>query len=130
MPLSRVQTLLASACLLGALANPVSAQSFPGTTAGGPTWNRPIGGTPPIVLSGIGTAVPYDLFSFYVSAAGTYSFVSTANWDNYTFLYRDSFSPTDQFTNVLIGNDDNPSVGSSGFNFDLQTGVNYFLVVT
>lgn len=98
-----------------------------------PTWNRPVanGNLPPVSPpSGVGTAVRYDVQSFFVSAAGSYTFQSTANYDNYTFLYQDSFNPLSQFTNVLIGNDDNPNVGLSGFTTNLVTGKNYFLVTT
>ncbi len=108
--------------------------TYTGTTAGGPTWNRPIEGNPPTVLSIVGTAVPYSVQQFSVSLAGLYNFQSTAtnppNWDNYTFLYQNSFNPMSQFTNVLIGDDDNPSIGLSGFSFNLVAGTNYLFVTT
>ncbi len=104
-----------------------------------PTWNRPVanGNLPPVSPpSGVGTAVHYDVQPFFVSAAGSYTFFSTgtnpAGWDNYTFLYQDSFNPLSQFTNVLIGNDDGPNfiIGESGFTINLVTGKNYFFVTT
>lgn len=109
--------------------------SYSGTTAGGPTWNRPIAGNPPVPpISGVGTAVRYDVYAFSVDTDGVYSFSSTAtspaNWDNYTFLYEINFNPANPFANVLIGNDDNPNVGLSGFSKALTTGLNYYLITT
>jgi hypothetical protein len=109
--------------------------TYTGTTNGGPTWNRPLGGNPPTVLSGVGTATPYNVFGFTVNATGLYDFLSNATdplgWDNYLFLYSNSFNPVDQFTNVIVGNDDFPSIGASGFNgVNLTTGINYFLVTS
>lgn len=108
--------------------------SFNDTTAGGPTWNRPIAGNPPVVASGVGTNTPYDVNGFSVDQSGSYTFQSTAtnpvNWDNYSFLYQFAFDQTQQFLNVLIGNDDNPSIGLSGFTYSLVAGVNYYLVQT
>jgi hypothetical protein len=109
--------------------------SFSGTTAGGPTWNRPIAGTPPTTLSGLATDVPYQVTEFQVSASGLYNFLNLAtnplNWDNYTFLYQGSFNPSAPLANVLIGNDDFPGIGQSGFNNVLLTaGQTYFFVTT
>nr|WP_248595255.1 PEP-CTERM sorting domain-containing protein [Candidatus Accumulibacter phosphatis] len=108
--------------------------SFNDTTAGAPTWNRPIAGNPPTVLSGVGTNTPYDVNGFFVDQSGSYTFQSTATnplgWDNYSFLYQLAFDQTQQLLNVLIGNDDNPSIGLAGFTYSLVAGVNYFLVQT
>jgi len=108
--------------------------TYTGTTAGEPTWNRPVAATPPTSLSSTGTAVPYSAQEFSVDAAGSYTFLSTAtsprNWDNYTLLYQTSFNPASPLTNALTGNDDDPSVGLSGFSFPLSAGVNYFFVTT
>ncbi len=70
-----------------------------------------------------------------MDTAGSYDFLSDAvdpvNWDNYLFLYLNSFDPLDQFANVIIGNDDLPSIGLSGFNgVNLSTGTTYVLVTT
>ena len=72
------------------------------------------------------------MISFTVSASGHYSFQETAtgNWDNYTFLYSTSFDQTDQLTNGVAGNDDNPSIGSSGFTAHLSSAVQYYFVST
>ena len=123
--------------LLSALIFTAQAQAIVvlGTTVGAATWTRPVAGNPPTPpLSGIGVGVNYTVTPFTVSAAGSYLFQSTAtspvNWDNYTFLYQTSFNPASQFTNVLIGNDDNPSIGLSGFSYALNTGTTYFLITT
>lgn len=116
------------------LAASAHAQVFTGTTLGGPTWNRPLAGTPPTGLSAVGTNTPYNVLQFSVNLSGSYSFLDTAtnpaNWDNFTFLYQTSFSSINQLTNVLIGNDDNPSIGLSGFSYNLSAGVNYFFITT
>jgi len=131
----------ALALLLLITALPVSTVSadtitYTGTTTGGPTWNRPVanGGSAPVSLSGLATAVPYSVQSFTVSMAGLYSLQSTAvpssGWDNYTFLYLNGFNPASPLTNILIGNDDNLTIGLSGFSLNLLAGTTYFFVTT
>jgi hypothetical protein len=126
----RVSLLLS---LLAVCGN-ASTLSYIDTTAGGPIFNRPIAGTPPNSLSGVGTAVPYNVLAFIVDQAGTYTIQSTAtnpaNWDNYTFLYATAFDPANPLVNALTGNDDNPTIGLSGFSFGLNVGTTYFLVTT
>ncbi|MDQ6651285.1 MAG: PEP-CTERM sorting domain-containing protein [Acidobacteriota bacterium] len=110
--------------------------TFTGTTAGGPTWHRPVanGNNPPTSLSGVGTAVPFSVTQLTVGTSGTYTFqctaTSPAGWDNYTFMYQNSFDSASPLTNVLIGNDDNPTVGLSGFSLNLNAGTTYFFIVT
>jgi len=105
-----------------------------GTTLGGPTWTRPQAGTPPTSISGVGIGVNYSVTPFFVSAAGSYIFQSTATtpagWDNFTFLYLNTFNPLSQFTNVLVGNDDNPSIGLSGFTRALTADTQYQFITT
>ena len=117
------------------LAPTAQAVNFSGNTTGEPTWNRPLSGNPPTSLSGVGTAVPYESQPFYVTANGAYDFLITgtspANWDTYAFLYVSNFDPTSQFTNVIIGNDDFPSIGQSGFNgVGLTANTQYFFVTS
>nr|WP_328831484.1 PEPxxWA-CTERM sorting domain-containing protein [Thermaurantiacus tibetensis] len=85
-------------------------------------------------LSGVGTNVPYEVTEFTVTADGLYPFVNLGinpvNWDNYLHLYRDSFNPLAQFTNLLAGNDDLGFIGRSGFDFGLLAGVTYFAVTS
>jgi hypothetical protein len=119
-------SLLATPALAGDI-------SVNGDTTGGPLWNRPLGGNPPTPpLSAVGTAVPYEVWEFSVTADGVYDFLSVADggWDNYLFLYTGSFDPTDQFANVLIGNDDFPTIGVSGFAYALTAGTTYLTVNT
>jgi hypothetical protein len=92
-----------------------------GDTTGQPTWNRPIAGVPPTSLSGVGTAVRYDVLSFNVDIAGSYLFNGTSTYDNYGFLYQGAFDPAAQFTNVIIGNDDDGSSLDYGFTTTLNT---------
>jgi len=132
--LFKAAALVASA--LAATIASASVLTIDDTTAGNPTWNRPVvvnNVQPPSSLSGTGTAVAYDVAHFQVSGTGTYSFLNTAvgGWDNYIFVYGSSFNPLAQLTNLLIGNDDFPTIGVSGYNNLLLTkGVDYYLVTT
>lgn len=135
--LLRVVGLAMVLLVLSATAALADTVTFTGTTAGGPTWNRPVanGNNPPTPPpSGVGTNVPYSITQLSVSLTGTYTFQCTATnpagWDNYTFMYANSFNPASQFTNVLIGNDDNPTIGLSGFSLNLNAGTTYFFIVT
>ncbi|MEP0914727.1 PTPA-CTERM sorting domain-containing protein [Leptolyngbya sp. GB1-A1] len=132
-------TVASAACVALGTAAPSLAGSltFSGTTAGQPTWNRPVqnGSNAPTALSAIGTNVPFSTFGFTVDTTGLYNFLSVgtdpAGWDNYTFLYQGDFNPTQPLTNVLRGNDDFPGIGVSGFNdVSLVSGLNYFLITT
>ena len=128
------RSLLALVAFLVLVANAVAdTVIYTGTTAGGPIWNRPQSGNPPTALSAVGTAVPWSSQAFTVNLAGSYVFQSTATtvgFDNFSFLYFTSFNPATPFTNVLIGNDDNPVIGLSGFTFNLTAGTNYIFVIT
>ncbi|MES2754802.1 MAG: PEPxxWA-CTERM sorting domain-containing protein [Pseudomonadota bacterium] len=117
--------LLSLTCL-----SPASAQTFTGNTAGQPTYQRTLGGTPPTGLSGIGTAVPYQTFGFTTSVSGSYAFEVTAGYDNFLSLYQNAFNPANALSNVLVSNDDNPTIGLSGFTRNLTNGTQYFLVST
>ena len=108
----------------------------PLTTAGRPAWSRPDanGTAAPTTLSSTATAVPYDVYHFTVGTTGTYTVtctgVSPANWNTYLLLYSGAFSAQSPLTGVVIGNDDFPNVGVSGFSTALQSGTDYFLVTT
>ena len=111
--------------------------TFADTTVAGPLWNRPIqnGIFVPVSLSLVGTNVAYDVTHFQVDTTGVYDILVTAtapaNWDNYTFLYKGAFDPTQPLVNVMIGNDNFATIGLSGFNgLGLSTGTDYFLVET
>ena len=102
-----------------------------GNTTGAPTYNRAFANFSG--LSPSGTGVNYRTTTFTVSANGAYDFLSTATgaWDNFLFLYTPSFNPATPLVNGVIGNDDFPTIGLSGFNaVPLTTGTNYVLVTT
>lgn len=129
--------MLLAAFAIFSVTGTASAQvlTYSATTLGGPIWNRPVEGSPPVApLSGVGTATPLHSQPFYVTVAGDYTFQSTAtspvNWDNYTFLYSPAFNPATPFVNVLIGNDDNITIGLSGFTFTLTANTQYFFINT
>jgi hypothetical protein len=127
---------------------------FTGSTSNAPTYNRLCVGTSacgavnpsfgfPAALSGVGTAVRYAVTEFTVAQQGVYSFFSAStDWDNYTFLYRNSFTPSDPFSNLVIGNDDLTGVNiggtgpfmntnnHSGFTTTLQAATPYLFVNT
>jgi len=119
---------------MGAIRAPQVVSNFSGTTIGGPVWNRPQEGLPPTPpLSGTGTAVPYSVTPFTVSATGSYIITSTqatAGYDTFIFLYQNSFDASDQFTNVLAGDDDFVFLVSSQITFTLNAGTTYYLVNT
>jgi hypothetical protein len=102
--------------------------NYSGNTTGAPTFDR--GG-------GSNSVFPYDVFSFNVDVGGSYSFNSNTSfpYDNYGFLYQNSFNPTTPFnTNYITSNDDSSNIvgnyGGYGFSTSLNAGTNYFLVST
>ena len=105
---------------------------FTGTTLGGPTFTRAVADFS--VLSAFGVGVRYQVTPFTVTAAGSYVFQNTAlvpiNWDNFTFVYKTAFNAASPLINGVAGNDDNPTIGLSGFTTALLTGVDYFYVTT
>lgn len=111
---------------------PALAQTIVGNTTGAPTYNRALQGFGG--LSAVGTATHYQVIAFTVSITGSYTWQNTAtspaNWDNFTFIYQNSFNPAAALVNGVASNDDNPSVGLSGFTVALTAGTNYFYVVT
>lgn len=111
-----------------AFALPAHAVTFAGDTSGGPVWNRPVATFSG--LSAFGAGVRYEVTPFTVTASGSYVFQNTASWDNFTFLYADAFDPATPLVNGLVGNDDNPGIGLSGFTTALTAGTAYFYVVT
>ena len=112
----------------------VLAYDFSGTTLGEPTWNRPLEDLS--ALSSAGTNVSYSVFNFTVSASGNYDFLSTGNnpsgWDNFTFLYKDSFNSSTPLINALYGNDDYlGTTGISGIDqVPLTANTQYYYVTT
>lgn len=103
--------------------------TYTGDTTGAPTFNRPLGDLSG--LSFVGSAVNYDAFEFSVSAAGNYTFLTTADFDSFLILYSPSFDPSNSLSNALVANDDLlPGFTTSGFVYTLNTGTSYVLVNT
>lgn len=124
-----MKTILAIAGL--ALATtPALGQTFFGDTTGKPTYNRALQGFGG--LSAVGTATHYEVLAFTVTVTGSYTWQNTATglWDNFTFIYQNSFNPANALANGVASNDDNPSIGLSGFTVALTAGTSYFYVVT
>jgi hypothetical protein len=124
--------LLAATTALAPLA---SAAVITSTTVGAPTWNRPLIGSPPTTLSGVGTATPFEAQAFTVSASGGYDVLveglAPTNWDTYLHIYGTGFNALTPLTNVLFGNDDFPGIGRSGVNgFSMTAGTQYFAVIS
>lgn len=113
---------------------PAAAQTFQiisGDTSASPTFNRALEDFSD--LSGVGTAVHYDTFTFLVSVTGDYIFNTTAAFDSFVFLYEGSFDPLDATSNGVIGNDDiifGSSFFASGFEVALTAGTSYVYVTT
>ncbi len=134
----RFEKKLLAAAAAFACAASAQAVVISGDTTGGPTFNRALQGTPPTGLSFVGTDVAYTELSFTVSASGSYTFqndstlanTGSTTWDNFTFLYQGSFSPGAALTNVLVGNDDNLTIGLSGFSIALTAGTTYVYITT
>ncbi len=127
---------IVSAALVAGLSTTAHAIDYVGTTVGAPKWNRPVqdGNNVPTILSLMATATPFSVQPFFVGTAASYSLLSTSNvpsgWDNYTFLYENGFDSTSPLVNVLIGADDTPTVGLSGFTKALTSGKQYYFVTT
>lgn len=122
---------LAFAALLGVSgAAQAATYNYTGNTTGAPTYNRAFSDFSGLSLSG--SSVNYQTLEFTVTATGSYDFVSTATggWDNFLFLYGPSFNPATPLVNGLIGNDDFPGIGTSGFSFSLTAGSSYIVVTT
>ncbi len=127
------------AALLG-LAQTASAGSAPfagNLGANDPTFNRPLQGNPPTGLSGVGTAVRYDLLPFYVTAPDTYlmqtlsaSLSPGSADDTFIVLYQNSFNSASPLVNALRADDDNGPGGLSLMSYALSPSVQYYLVVT
>ena len=128
-----VQSLIKAAAL--ATLACAASLSFAGTltvngdTTGDPTWNRTVSGPSPMTLSGVGTAVRYEVTLFHVNADGAYTLNNSSAYDNFLHLYHTAFSPTSQFVNVIAADDDSgPGANAQLTTIDLMEGVDYFAV--
>lgn len=134
-----LRACFAAVCLAAlsqaALAAPVL---FSGSlSAADPTYNRTLSGNSPTSLSGVGTAVSYDVYAFSVTAAGSYvmetlsaAFTPSTPEDTFITLYQSAFNPANPLANVLQADDDSGPGGLSTITRALSSGVDYFLVVT
>jgi len=122
-------TAIAAACALAAPAQ-AAIFTFTGNNTGGPTFNRPLEDLSG--LSAVGDAVHYSTFVFRVSITGTYTVLTTGEFDTFLTLYQNSFAPASPLVNAVIANDDliSPPFTTSGFAVDLNAGTNYFLVTS
>jgi hypothetical protein len=102
-----------------------------GTTTGRPTFNRPVAGRPPNFLSGVGTAVNYDVTEFRVSVSGNYTFNLSTLYDNYLGVHQTAFNPATPLVNALAYDDDSgPGVNALIADLPLLAGVSYFAVAS
>jgi hypothetical protein len=117
---------------LASLSSPAEALTYTvvGSTAGKPTYTRPLED-----LSGpspSGTGVHFESFAFTVTAAGTYTFVTTGSFNTFLTLYSGGFSPSTPLLNAVVANDDVvPFVTTVSFlSSALSVGTNYALVMS
>jgi hypothetical protein len=101
-----------------------------GTTAGGPTFDRPAVGD----FGGGATGVAYATNRVVVSTTGRYMFAegyTGAGYDGVLYLYQGSFDPLNPTAN-LIGAADNPDFSNvpSSLTAPLTAGTEYVLVST
>ena len=121
--------------LVSVLSFAAFSQTYTGSLAAtDPTFNRPDPGTPPTVLSSVGTNVYYDVISFVVNTPGLFSVTSNSPMDNFGVLYGPAgFNPASPLTNALVANDDLSGAGISfgfGFIYDFAVAGTYSIVVT
>lgn len=108
-------------------------RAWPGTTAGGPLWNRPffIAG-----VSGLGP-VSHHAMQFSVTVPGRYQFLSVVDDDvNFNFLYQGPFDAAQPLSNLLdygLGNGNAPNgtpPGTSLIDALLLSGTSYTYVTS
>jgi hypothetical protein len=132
----RFKLTIASLLILGSLTVAQAATfTFTGNTFTNPDgrFNRPEENG--MMLSSLGSNVPYKVFGFSVTSPGSYTFVlqslEPVVYDPFLVLYASSFNPSSPLSNFVVANDDLAGdTTRSGFTQTLSTGVNYFLVVT
>ncbi len=97
-----------------------------------PIFNRPLEDLSGLATTPNGNEVYYNIFTFYVSSSGSYTFDNTASFDGFGILYEGSFSAAAPLSNVAAIDDDEnyPSMNDPNFTVSLQTGQVYYLVTT
>lgn len=154
----RMRNRILSLAILSVVAASANAQLFDSGafTTSDPTFNRPLSS---VSLSGVGTAVRYQVREFYVTATSTYvaemasTSFATGGVDTYLVIYANAFNPASPLTNFVATNDDftgtftvlpgpyGSAVGASGtgsggvnpasrISTTLTAGVQYFAVLT
>jgi len=119
-------TILLGICLIPGFSQTVYNGTLTNTD---PTFNRPNEGIPPTTLSGVGTAVSYDLIPILISSTGLTDISSNSSWDNFLILYgTGGFTPATPLTNALVANDDLVS-SSAGFTYNFTSTGIYYLVI-
>jgi hypothetical protein len=131
-PLRTAIRYAATAAAIAVTATGAMAQSYNATTAGGPTFNRPVACN---ALSGVGTAVRFHVQPVWAASAGLRTFTSVATtpagWDNFLILYGAAWTPASPLTGCLALNDDGPAgIGQSQFTFNMLANTQYFIVTT
>ncbi len=124
--------MFAALAFSAVLASPAAAVTVIGSTATGPTFNRPLAGAPPVGLSGVGTAVGYEVTAFTVSANGSYTLAMTplTAFDTFLGIHNNAFFPLAALTNALAYDDDGGPGSDSLLTINLMAGVSYFAIAT
>ncbi|MCC6282133.1 MAG: proprotein convertase P-domain-containing protein, partial [Saprospiraceae bacterium] len=113
-------------CTPGAVEVPSYAGAL---TDNSPTFNRTFSGGPPCGLTGIGTDVAYDAFTFEVTTAGEYTFSEVSfPEDGFGILYADSFDPNNPCDNFIVASDD--EIGDDFEIIETLAPGTYVLVIT
>jgi hypothetical protein len=106
-------------------------------TVSSPVFNRPLAGTPPIGLSGTGTAVSYGTLTFVPDTTGSYTletisatFATGTADDTFLILYEGTFDPLMPLVNALEADDDDGVDALSSMVRTLTLGTSYTLVTT
>ncbi|MEF7612519.1 PEP-CTERM sorting domain-containing protein [Aquincola sp. MAHUQ-54] len=123
------KTWIAAAATAATFALPAHADivTFTGNTTAGMTYTRALDDFS--APSAVGADVRYELYAVTVSAAGDYTFLTTGDFDTFTFLYT-SFDPASPLSGGMIANDDLLGTGTSGFTVTLDANTQYSFVVT
>jgi|GEM_PF-2549212 len=117
------------------LVNPNTTFNSGALTTTDPTYIRPGSGT----TCSSGNLAYYDVVSFTVSTAGSYTFNmchSGTSWDAHAAIFQNNFNPTSPClvpANFVIGDDDGNSTTCSAMpslTANLTPGVTYFLVTS
>ena len=119
------------ATILGpSVVTPEDTVMYSGDTTGEPTYNRALADCSG--LSGVGTAVNYQVQDFTVGTSGNYDITSVQGYDGFIHLYTNAFNPAAALTNCTAGSDDGSGgIGTSEIlGVPLTAGTTYFVVTS